>query len=73
MTDEIAIAGSVRFERRRNGALVKIIATGHPPPAEQIARQVRSSGGMTFGVPTFNGPAKMPPAFTRCASIWRRV
>ena len=39
-----------------------VIYTGHPPPEQQIADQVRSPTGMTFGFRTAEG-AKMAPAF----------
>lgn len=41
--------------------------TGHPPVLEQIAGQVRSSSGMTYGRKSADG-AKMPPAFTRAVT-----
>ena len=38
------------------------VATGHPPPEVQIASQVRSATGMTFGRASHDG-AKMHHAF----------
>ena len=63
--------GILRMARRRDvsgqkppaeaPAPVRIVRTGHAPVLEQIAAQVRSSSGMTFGVRTPNG-ARLAPA-----------
>lgn len=52
------------------------ILTGHPPVAQQIADQVRSSSGMTYGrARPGGGPAMMPLCFTspRIAEVAPRV
>lgn len=60
----VAPLGWHGFRPRPRGRV--LIFTGHPPPLEQIARQVRSPTGMTHGV---RGPegARMHPAFAHGA------
>ena len=53
----------VIYENRGGKHPVKIIYTSAPSLAVQLARQVRSNTGMTWGVKSADG-AKMPPAFT---------
>lgn len=62
MFDGSDVARTVRYVSRRSGPQVKVIYTGHPPVEQQLADQVRSGSGMTFGVRTADG-ARMPPAF----------
>jgi hypothetical protein len=57
------IARLVRIIARDSRPPLKIIYTGHPPVLEQIASQVRSGSGMTFGRATRDGP-RMPAVFT---------
>lgn len=42
-----------------------IIYTGAPPVRQQIANQVRSASGMTFGISTADGPRLAPLAYRR--------
>ena len=61
--------------RRENGSLVgrpaaetRVVYTGHPPVAQQIANQVRTGSGFTYGVATPDG-ARL--AFVRPAGALR--
>ncbi|WP_428485975.1 hypothetical protein [Rhodopila sp.] len=55
---------AVRTTPEGRAVRTKIILTGHPPPEQQIAGQVRSATGMTYGVQTADG-ARMPSAVAR--------
>jgi hypothetical protein len=49
--------------RRPKRPATRVIYTGHPPVLEQIAGQVRTATGMTFGKITPDGRTIIPPAF----------
>lgn len=59
-------AGPKPRSRVSTSRAIRIVRTGHPPVAVQIADQVRCGSGMTFGRPSPDG-AKMFPAFSHPA------
>lgn len=66
LTTASPAARQVRYVNRGGPHPVKIIYTGALPPAQQVAEQVRSGSGMTFGVRSHDG-AKMPSVPKRLA------